>query len=272
MEHQFVKKVAKATICMNQTLNNPKAKGLVTEQPLEKYFELTKSEELAKLVVAIRFEQDHGKRRELKANLPIRCPHYFRFKDNHRSQPNIIPEAFTFQTCVDIDNQKQVEGALERAYLINSQEGQWKDMLLHAEYSASGKLHLDIRIPMGMTIKEAQTAYCKALGIDFDEDCCTPERMIYITDESSQLFTAPDWYAELPEEEVAERRKAYLDRGLTIDGRENASTELRIQPSGNESKSRLVDYPKEYMSISIYALLSSFVNKMLSNRSASSSM
>ena len=249
MEHQFVKKVAKATICMNQTLNNPKAKGLVTEQPLEKYFELTKSEELAKLVVAIRFEQDHGKRRELKANLPIRCPHYFRFKDNHRSQPNIIPEAFTFQTCVDIDNQEQVEGALERAYLINSQEGQWKDMLLHAEYSASGKLHLDIRIPMGMTIKEAQTAYCKALGIDFDEDCCTPERMIYITDESSQLFTAPDWYAELPEEEVAERRKAYLDRGLTIDGRENASTELRIQPSGNESKSRLVDYPKEYMSI-----------------------
>ena len=234
---------------MNQTLNNPKAKGLVTEQPLEKYFELTKSEELAKLVVAIRFEQDHGKRRELKANLPIRCPHYFRFKDNHRSQPNIIPEAFTFQTCVDIDNQEQVEGALERAYLINSQEGQWKDMLLHAEYSASGKLHLDIRIPMGMTIKEAQTAYCKALGIDFDEDCCTPERMIYITDESSQLFTAPDWYAELPEEEVAERRKAYLDRGLTIDGRETASTELRIQPSGNESKSRLVDYPKEYMSI-----------------------
>ena len=105
MEHQFVKKVAKATICMNQTLNNPKAKGLVTEQPLEKYFELTKSEELAKLVVAIRFEQDHGKRRELKANLPIRCPHYFRFKDNHRSQPNIIPEAFTFQSCVDIDNQ-----------------------------------------------------------------------------------------------------------------------------------------------------------------------
>ena len=244
-----VKKFANRKIAMNQTLNNPKAKGLVTEQPLENYFELTKSEELAKLVVAIRFEQDHGKRRELKANLPIRCPHYFRFKDNHRSQPNIIPEAFTFQTCVDIDNKEQVEGALERAYLINSEEGQWKDMLLHAEYSASGKLHLDIRIPVGMTIKEAQTAYCKALDIDFDEDCCTPERMIYITDESSQLFTAPDWYAELPEEEVAERRKAYLDRGLTIDGRETASTELRIEPSGNESKSRLVDYPKDYMGI-----------------------
>lgn len=249
MRKDFIKNNANCKIAMNQTLNNPKAKGLVTEQPLENYFELTKSEELAKLVVAIRFEQDHGKRRELKANLPIRCPHYFRFKDNHRSQPNIIPEAFTFQTCVDIDNKEQVEGALERAYLINSEEGQWKDMLLHAEYSASGKLHLDIRIPVGMTIKEAQTAYCKALGIDFDEDCCTPERMIYITDESSQLFTAPDWYAELPEEEVAERRKAYLDRGLTIDGRETASTELRIQPSGNESKSRLVDYPKEYMSI-----------------------
>ena len=258
MEHQFVKKVANATICMNQTLNNPKAKGLVTEQPLEKYFELTKSEELAKLVVAIRFEQDHAKRRELKVNLPIRCPHYFRFKNNHRSQTSIIPEAFTFQTCVDIDNKEQVEGALERAYLINSQEGQWKDMLLHAEYSASGKLHLDIRIPVGMTIKEAQTAYCKALGIDFDEDCCTPERMIYITDESSQLFTAPDWYAELPEEEVAERRKAYLDRGLAIDGREPASTESKIRPGynerknasvGNESKSGLSDYPNDYMGI-----------------------
>ena len=258
MEHQFVKKVANATICMNQTLNNPKAKGLVTEQPLEKYFELTKSEELAKLIVAIRFEQDHAKRRELKANLPIRCPHYFRFKNNHRSQTSIIPEAFTFQTCVDIDNKEQVEGALERAYLINSQEGQWKDMLLHAEYSASGKLHLDIRIPVGMTIKEAQTAYCKALGIDFDEDCCTPERMIYITDESSQLFTAPDWYAELSEEEVAERRKAYLDRGLAIDGREPASTESKIRPGynerknasvGNESKSGLSDYPNDYMGI-----------------------
>ncbi|SHK98459.1 hypothetical protein [Xylanibacter ruminicola] len=252
MEKSIVKKVAKTTICMNQTLNAPKAKGLVMEQPLENYFELTKSEELAKLIAAIRFEQDHDERRNLKSNLPFRCPHYFRFNGNRRSQANIIPEAFTFQTCVDIDNKEQVEGALTRAYLINSEEGLWKDHLLHAEYSASGKLHLDIRIPVGMTIKEAQTAYCKELGIDFDEDCCSPERMIYITDESSQLFTAPDWYAELPEEEVTERRKAYLDRGLSIDGQSLDQTTPNPSRSAlplGLSKNSGGEYASDYMGI-----------------------
>ena len=248
-----LKTIAIRKISMNQTLNNPKCKGRVFEQPLENYFQLTKSEELAKLIVAIRFEQNHDERRNLKSNLPFRCPHYFRFKNDHRSQANIIPEAFTFQTCVDIDNKEQVEGALTRAYLVNTEEGQWKGMLLHAEYSASGKLHLDIRIPIGMTIREAQIAYCQTLGIDFDEDCCSPERMIYITDEASQLFTDPDWYAELPEEEVAERRKAYLDRGLTIDGRElkiqPTSAESKNRPGDNESKSGSIDYPQDYMGI-----------------------
>ena len=117
----------------------------------------------------------------------------------------------------------QVELALSRAYLINTNEGEWQGMLLHAERSASGKLHLDIRLPIGMTIEEAQRAYTKALGVDFDSDCCSPERMIYISDEESQLFTADGWYARLSDEELAARRKAYTDRGLTIDGRDKVS-------------------------------------------------
>ena len=251
-------------LCMNPTLNTPKSKGRVYEQPLEKYFELTESDELAKLVAGIRATADHDERRVLKGNLPFRCPHYFRFKDDRRSQASIIPEAFTWQTCVDIDNESQVEGAITRAFLINTEEGEWKDQLLHMDYSASGKLHIDIRIPLGMTIREAQEAYCQVLGIDFDEDCCSPERMIYITDQSQRLYLSENWYAELPEEEVKARQQAYLDRGLTIDGRE-----LKNEPSSCESKNALTsceskngltsyelksqptstDYPEDYMGV-----------------------
>ena len=245
--------MTKKTISMNPTMNAPMSKGRVYEQPLEKYFELTEQEDLAKLVANIRSAEDHDERRNLKANLPFRCPHYFRFKDNRRSQASIIPEAFTWQTCVDIDDAEQVEGAITRAYLLNNEEGAWKDQLLHMEYSASGKLHIDIRIPMGMTIREAQQAYCEALGVTFDEDCCTPERMIYITDQSQRLYLSENWYAELPEEEVKTRRQAYLDRGLTIDGRESkigsTSCEPKNQPTSNERKISPVDYPDDYMGI-----------------------
>jgi hypothetical protein len=263
--------MTKKTISMNPTMNAPMSKGRVYEQSLEKYFELTEHEDLAKLVANIRSAENHDERRNLKANLPFRCPHYFRFKDNRRSQASIIPEAFTWQTCVDIDNAEQVEGAITRAYLLNNEEGAWKDQLLHMEYSASGKLHIDIRIPMGMTIREAQQAYCEALGVAFDEDCCTPERMIYITDQSQRLYLSENWYAELPEEEVKARRQAYLDRGLTIDGRERkseplscesknaltstegknslSSNELKSQLVANELKSQPVDYPDNYMGI-----------------------
>ncbi len=263
--------MTKKTISMNPTMNAPMSKGRVYEQPLEKYFELTEQEDLAKLVSDIRHAENHDERRNLKANLPFRCPHYFRFKDNRRSQASIIPEAFTWQTCVDIDDAEQVEGAITRAYLLNNEEGAWKDQLLHMEYSASGKLHIDIRIPMGMTIREAQQAYCEALGVTFDEDCCTPERMIYITDQSSRLYLSENWYAELPEEEVKARQQAYLERGLTIDGRERkseplscesknaltstegknslSSNELKSQLVANELKSQPVDYPDDYMGI-----------------------
>ena len=194
-------------------------KGKVFEHTLQQYFATTASAEVTALISSIRAASSASERRKLKSQLPIRCPHYFRFKGNHRAQQAILPEEFTFQTCVDIDDEQIVSQALERAYLLNNKEGQWKDHLLHAEHSPSGKLHLDIRIPVGMTIEEAQRAYCQALGIAYDESCITPERMIYISDKASQLFTANGWYARLSDEEVAQRRKAYQDRGLTIDGR-----------------------------------------------------
>jgi hypothetical protein len=247
---------------MNPAMNAPKSKGRVFEQSLGKYLELTERDELAQLVASIREAKDSDERRELKANLPFRCPHYFRFKDDRRSQASIIPEAFTWQTCVDIDDAEQVEGAISRAYLLNTEEGEWKDQLLHMDYSASGKLHIDIRIPMGMTIREAQEAYCQALGVAFDEDCCSPERMIYITDSKSRLYLSEKWYAELPEDEVKARQQAYLDRGLTIDGRERkiepssaeskngpGSCERKNAPTSDERKIAPVDYPADYMGI-----------------------
>ena len=204
-------------LSMNQKLRASKAQ--VFNETIETYFDTTKSAEVKSLIREIRSTDDADKRRQLKGQLPFRCPHYFSFKDGRRAQANIIPEEFTFQTCVDIDDMSQVEQALSHAYLINTNEGEWQGMLLHAERSASGKLHLDIRLPLGMTIEEAQRAYTKALGVDFDSDCCSPERMIYISDDESQLYTADGWYARLSDEELAERRKAYTDRGLTIDGR-----------------------------------------------------
>ena len=243
----------KKKICMNPTMNAPKSKGRVFEQSLDKYFELTESDELAKLVASIREAQDHDERRELKANLPFRCPHYFRFKDDRRCQASIIPEAFTWQTCIDIDDASQVEGAITRAYHLNTEEGEWKDQLLHMDYSASGKLHIDIRMPLGMTIRETQEAYCQALGVAFDEDCCSPERMIYITDQSQRLYLSENWYAELPEEEVKARQQAYLNRGLTIDGRELKSQQMsqegNFSQSSTELNSQPVDYPADYMGI-----------------------
>ena len=219
-------------IAMNPKVRAPK--GQVFEQTLEEFVNVTKSDEVASLIHQIRATEDKDERRRLKGMLPFRCPHYFRFADNHRAQDAILPEEFTFQTCVDIDDEKQVAPALSRAYLLNKEEGLWKGMLLHMEYSASKKLHLDIRIPVGMTIVEAQKAYTEALDVDFDLDCCSPERMIYITDAASQLYTSEDWQKRLSDEEVAMRRKAYTDRGLDIDGRE-LKTQPKFQPATDDS-------------------------------------
>ena len=248
-------------LSMNQKLRASKAQ--VFNETIETYFDTTKSAEVKSLIREIRSTDDADKRRQLKGQLPFRCPHYFSFKDGRRAQANIIPEEFTFQTCVDIDDMSQVEQALSHAYIINTNEGEWQGMLLHAERSASGKLHLDIRLPLGMTIEEAQRAYTKALGVDFDSDCCSPERMIYISDDESQLYTADGWYARLSDEELAERRKAYTDRGLTIDGRESKfgltsvgaeskirlGNELKSEPVGAKLKSQPSDYPQDYKGI-----------------------
>ena len=229
-------------IAMNRKVRAPK--GQVFEHKLEEFVNVTKTDEVTSLINQIRATEDKDERRQLKGMLPFRCPHYFRFRDNHRAQDSILPEEFTFQTCVDIDDEEQVEPALSRAYLLNNMEGgQWQGMLLHAEYSASKKLHLDIRIPVGMTIEEAQRAYTKALGVDFDADCCSPERMIYITDAASQLYTADGWQARLSDEEIALRREAYAKRGLTIDGREG-KTPSNIPCLGGETNA-VVTPPKQ---------------------------
>ena len=206
-------------------------RGLAFVNDLAAYDRLTHESWLEKMVDDIRSGND-----ALKDELPIRCSHYYRFNDNRRRQADMDSEAFLFQTCVDIDDVEAVEGAISRAYLLNNEEGgKWQGMLLHMEYSARKKLHIDIRIPVGMTIVEAQQAYTEALGVDYDSSCTSPERFILVTDARQEIYRSEHWYEVLPEEELKLRREAYLKRGLTIDGRQ-----LKSQPaSGCESKIRL---------------------------------
>ena len=158
-------------------------------------------------------------REELKKQLPFRAIHYARFLNNHRSQGDADPESFLFQTTVDVDDAEYVEKALEKARELNCSDTIWKGMLLHLEYSARKKLHIDIRMPVGMTIEETQRAYCEASGIPYDKSCITPERIIFITDKDSEIYRSKEWYGVLPAEEISLRREAFLKRGLTIDGR-----------------------------------------------------
>ena len=162
-------------------------------------------------------------REELKKQLPFRAIHYARFLNNHRSQGDADPESFLFQTTVDVDDAEYVEKALEKARELNCSDTIWKGMLLHLEYSARKKLHIDIRMPVGMTIEETQRAYCEALGVPYDESCISPERMIYITDKDSEIYRSKEWYGVLPMAELQIRRDAFVKRGLTIDGRASSS-------------------------------------------------
>ena len=191
-----------------------------------------------------------------KKQLPFRSPHYFHFLDDHRAQKSIDPEAFTFQTTVDIDNPEEVEGAVKRALLLNgmfdeSQEKAareqmfsadeielWKGKVLHVERSARNKAHIDIRIPIGMTIAEAQSAFCKLIHATEDPSCVTPERIIFITDAASQIYTADDWYKHLDEEAVAAYREAYRKRGLDIDGRPLDVDSAQVRASQNPYSSQ----------------------------------
>lgn len=202
-------------------------KGSVSSQPLSVYDKTIAYPWMADLVAAIRGGND-----ELKKQLPFRCAHYYQFRDNRRSQKNAVAESFLFQTTIDVDDKKYVDKAIEKARELNCSNTIWKGALLHLEYSARKKLHIDIRMPVGMTIEETQRAYCEALGIPYDESCITPERMLFITDKESEIYRSPHWYEVLPQEELKKRRQAYLDRGLTIDGKGVAvSSVSAIQPA-----------------------------------------
>ena len=203
-------------------------KGSVSSQPLSVYDKTIAYPWMADLVAAIRGGND-----ELKKQLPFRCAHYYQFRDNRRSQKNAVAESFLFQTTIDVDDKEYVDKAIEKARELNCSDTIWKGALLHLEYSARKKLHIDIRMPVGMTIEETQRAYCEALGVPYDESCITPERMLFITDKESEIYRSPHWYEVLPQEELKKRRQAYLDRGLTIDGRGGKVNSLQLTVNSN---------------------------------------
>ena len=221
---------------------NPARKGnmgrLNSSQPLYVYDTLIAQPWLKGVIAQIRGEKaipgvDAGdekavkKAREgLKKQLPIRAIHYYRFRNNHRSSEDADPESFLFQTTIDVDDVEYVDAALEKARELNCSNTIWKGKLLHLEYSARKKLHIDIRMPIGMTIEETQKAYCEAAGIPYDKSCITPERIIFITDKDSEIYRSKEWYGVLPDEEIKARRDAFLKRGLTIDGKGTARYSL----------------------------------------------
>ena len=205
-------------------------KGSVSSQPLSVYDKTIAYPWMADLVAAIRGGND-----ELKKQLPFRCAHYYQFRDNRRSQKNAVPESFLFQTTIDVDDKEYVDKAIEKARELNCSGTIWNGALLHLEYSARKKLHIDIRMPVGMTIEETQRAYCEALGVPYDESCITPERMLFITDKESEIYRSPHWYEVLPQEELKRRRQAYLDRGLTIDGRAGKVNSLQFTVNSNSN-------------------------------------
>ena len=211
---------------------------LNSSQPLYVYDTLIAQPWLKGVIAQIRGEKaipgvDAGdekavkKAREgLKRQLPIRAIHYSKFRNNHRSSEDADPESFLFQTTIDVDDVDYVDAALEKARELNCSNTIWKGKLLHLEYSARKKLHIDIRMPMGMTIEETQKAYCEAAGIPYDKSCITPERIIFITDKDSEIYRSKEWYGVLPDEEIQARREAFLKRGLTIDGKGTARYSL----------------------------------------------
>ena len=214
-------------------------KGSVSSQPLSVYDKTIAYPWMAELVAAIRGGND-----ELKKQLPFRCAHYYQFRDNRRSQKNAVPESFLFQTTIDVDDKEYVDKAIEKARELNCSDTIWNGALLHLEYSARKKLHIDIRMPIGMTIEETQRAYCEALGVPCDESCFTPERILFITDQDSEIYRSKDWYAVLPADELKARREAYLKRGLTIDGRRQQGTQpqpFNIQHSTFNTQQNIPD-------------------------------
>ena len=224
-------------------------KGKVFSYNIDTYDKVIGSEEIKKMIQQIRGElpidgvdlndaQAVKKAQErLKSELPFFCPHYGMFKNNVRRQENALPESFLFQTIIDVDDKEYVEKAIEKARELNCSSGIWNGSLLHLCYSARKKLHIGIRMPIGMTIEETQKAYCEALGVPYDESCITPERMIFLTDKDSEIYRSKMWCAVMPESEIQARRQAFLDRGLTVDGRGDAkvnSLQFTVNSNSND--------------------------------------
>ena len=229
-------------------------KGKVFSYNIDTYDKVIGSKEIKKMIQQIRGElpidgvdlndaQAVKKAQErLKSELPFFCPHYGMFKNNVRRQENAMPESFLFQTIIDVDDKEYVEKAIEKARELNCSSGIWNGSLLHLCYCARKKLHIGIRMPIGMTIEETQKAYCEALGVPYDESCITPERMIFLTDKDSEIYRSKMWCAVLPESEIQARRKAFLDRGLTVDGRGDAkvnSLQFTVNSNDNVQNNRL---------------------------------
>ena len=223
-------------------------KGKVFSYRMDTYDKVIESAAVKKMIQQIRGElpidgvdlndaQAVKKAQErLKSELPFFCPHYGMFRNNVRRQENALPESFLFQTIIDVDDKEYVEKAIEKARELNCSSGIWNGSLLHLCYSARKKLHIGIRMPVGMTIEETQKAYCEALGVPYDESCITPERMIFLTDKDSEIYRSKMWCAVMPESEIQARRKAFLDRGLTVDGRGDAKVNsLQFTVNGNSN-------------------------------------
>ena len=228
-------------------------KGKVFSNSMAVYDKVIASPEIRKMIQQIRGElpipkvnandEEAVKKAQdrLKSELPFFCPHYGIFKNNVRRQENAQPESFMFQTIIDVDDREYVDKAIEKARELNCSDSIWNGSLLHLCYSARKKLHIGIRLPVGMTIEETQKAYCEALGVPYDESCITPERMIYLTDKDSEIYRSKMWCAVLSEKEILMRRQAYLDRGLTVDGRGKVnSLLLKVNSNGkNNENNRL---------------------------------
>ena len=228
-------------------------KGKVFSNSMAVYDKVIASPEIRKMIQQIRGELPIPKvnandaeavkkaQDRLKSELPFFCPHYGIFKNNVRRQENARPESFMFQTIIDVDDREYVDKAIEKARELNCSDSIWNGSLLHLCYSARKKLHIGIRLPVGMTIEETQKAYCEALGVPYDESCITPERMIYLTDKDSEIYRSKMWCAVLSEKEILMRRQAYLDRGLTVDGRGKVnSLQFKVNSNGkNNENNRL---------------------------------
>ncbi len=222
-------------------------KGKVFSYRMDTYDKVIESAAVKKMIQQIRGElpidgvdlndaQAVKKAQErLKSELPFFCPHYGMFRNNVRRQENALPESFLFQTIIDVDDKEYVEKAIEKARELNCSSGIWNGSLLHLCYSARKKLHIGIRMPIGMTIEETQKAYCEALGVPYDESCITPERMIFLTDKDSEIYRSKMWCAVLPESEIQARRQAFLNRGLTVDGKIVNSLQFTVNSNSNDN-------------------------------------